>query len=32
VSALSLYIFVKMIQGAKKEVAMKKAQMARQAG
>lgn len=32
VSALSLYIFVKMVQGAKQEIAMKKAQVARQAG
>ncbi len=32
VSALALYIFVKMVQGAKQEVAMKKGQMARQAG
>jgi len=31
VSALALYIFVKMVQGAKQEVAMKKGQMARQA-
>ncbi|MEN6440446.1 MAG: sulfite exporter TauE/SafE family protein [Syntrophobacter sp.] len=32
VSALALYIFVKMVQGAKQEVALKKAQMARQSG
>lgn len=32
VSALALYIFVKMVQGAKQEVSMKKATMARQSG
>jgi heme/copper-type cytochrome/quinol oxidase subunit 4 len=31
VSSLSVYIFVKMLQGAKREVAMKKASVARQA-
>ncbi len=32
VAAMSIYIFVKMLQGAKQEVAAKKAAMARQAG